>query len=196
MERKRSNKRLVLLILLMTVFSISVTFWSVSSKLNISRVPEFNSRDWDINFLEFSLKSSVTGTTQIVRDPKLEGTYLTSFHVIFGQPGDSVIFSFDLENIGRIDALLLDLVRPDRPLCQGKGTAAFEDAKLICDNLIYTLTYADSGEFVKAGDLLNVGEKKELLLKLEYPKQVNRLPYNNVEITNLSIALVYIQKNM
>ena len=51
--------------------------------------------------------------------------------------------------------------------------------------------YAD-GTKIQAGDTLDKGQSKSFILNLEYSG--TKLPQNVVEISGLSIALIYVQK--
>lgn len=193
-KNQKSNRTLILGILIFTIVSMSFSFWIVSTQFSMELKPTFSSNDWDIRFLEYTLKFDIGGMTQVVSDPVKEGTYLTSFHAIFFRPGDYVFYTIEIENRGRIDALLSDVVKSTKPRCTGTGGSSLEDAKLVCDNLSYILTYEDTGIVVSAGDILDAGQKQTLKLKLSYSNQTSKTPINKVEITGLDVALIYIQK--
>ena len=60
------------------------------------------------------------------------------------------------------------------------------------DGLTYTLTYTDGGQTVSQGDVLNNGETKNMTLKLAYDS--DKLPSDDVTISDLGITLNYVQK--
>lgn len=103
---------------------------------------------------------------------------------------DGVNYTFNVVNDGDLDAKISSIVMP-KPVCTSTGDTAYEDSSLICDNLNYSLTYLDGTE-IKIGDTLEKGQSKSLILKLEYLG--TNLPQNVVEISGLSIALIYVQK--
>ena len=72
--------------------------------------------------------------------------------------------------------------------------AYLTDENNVCDNLTYTLTYAN-GTPVAVDDTLNAGETKSLKLTLTYSASVAAaaLPKDDVSISNLAISIIYAQ---
>ena len=74
------------------------------------------------------------------------------------------------------------------------GATATTDENNVCENLTYTLTYAN-GTPVAVDDTLNAGETKSLKLTLSYSASVAAaaLPKDDVSISNLAISIIYAQ---
>ena len=109
-------------------------------------------------------------------DEKITATNF-SFKANLLQQRDKIVYTFDVENRGKIDAELnaINLKRE-------------EVAKQ--NNIVYTFTYLDGSE-IKAGSLLKSGESKSLKLIVEY-EDVSSINNRDIEF-ELGISLVYIQ---
>ena len=62
----------------------------------------------------------------------------------------------------------------------------------MCNNLTYSLTYAD-GTAVSSDDLLNMSSTEKVKLTLSYNSNAQQVPSNDVMISNLDITMVYVQ---
>ena len=112
-------------------------------------------------------------------------------------PGDSVTYKFEVVNDGTFDAKISSVTIPT-PVCTGSGESKVTDETNICSNLSYTLTYDDENNTpVLLNDTLNAGETKNMKLTLTYSADLasELLPKNDVDISNLSIAIIYSQSN-
>ncbi len=181
----------ILFITCISVIGISFTYASITSKLSIDGYASMNSMKWSIHFQNLS-NANLKGKTLEVTKPTLKNnsTSISDFEVKFMNINDGVNYTFDVVNDGDLDAKISSIVMP-KPVCTSTGDTAYEDSSLICDNLNYSLTYLDGTE-IKIGDTLEKGQSKSLILKLEYLG--TNLPQNVVEISGLSIALIYVQK--
>lgn len=78
------------------------------------------------------------------------------------------------------------------PVCTGlSSTTGTSDATIVSSNIIYTLTYTDTGVEVRKGDIINAGDSKSVTLTLKYNGETSQLPTNDVEISGLDVILVY-----
>ena len=181
----------ILFITCVSVIGISFTYASITSKLSIDGYASMNSMKWSVHFQNLS-NANLKGTTLEVNKPTLKNnsTSISDFEVEFMNINDGVSYTFDVINDGDLDAKISSIVMP-KPVCTSTGDTAYEDSSLICDNLNYSLTYLDGTE-IQIGDTLERGQSKSLVLKLEYLG--TKLPQNVVEISGLSIALIYVQK--
>lgn len=181
----------ILFITCVSVIGISFTYASITSKLSIDGYASMNSMKWSVHFQNLS-NANLKGTTLEVNKPTLKNnsTSISDFEVKFMNINDGVNYTFDVINDGDLDAKISSIVIP-KPVCTSTGDTAYEDSSLICDNLNYSLTYLDGTE-IQIGDTLEKGQSKSLVLKLEYLG--TKLPQNVVEISGLSIALIYVQK--
>jgi len=192
MEKNRNMWLAIIMIGLVAIVGTSVAFASLSTQLNITGTGEVNPANWSIKFQNLSSPTIVGGAT-VVTAPTLSDTTVGTFHVKLTAPGDSVTYTFDVTNNGDLDAEIGTFTKAAIPTCTGTGTSATADEALVCNNLVYTLTYTTGGTAVGVGDTLTHGQTKNLTLKIEYPSTVASLPANTVTISNLAITIIYNQ---
>lgn len=172
----------------------TIAFASFTQQLDIQGKATVNKSSWSIKFA--NLQSVVkTGTATEVTAPTINtnDTKISEYDVTLTTPGDSVSYTFDVVNEGTFNAKISSITIPT-PLCTGNGTTATTDENNVCDNLTYTLTYAN-GTPVAVDDTLNAGETKSLKLTLSYSASVAAaaLPKDDVSISNLAISIIYAQ---
>ena len=172
----------------------TIVFASFTQQLDIQGKATVKKSSWSIKFA--NLQPVVkTGTATEVTEPTINtnDTKISEYDVTLTTPGDSVSYSFDVVNAGTFNAKISSITIPT-PSCEGNGTNAATDATNVCDNLTYTLTYAD-GSPIAVGDALNAGATKSLKLTLTYSSSItaNLLPTDDVAISNLAIAIIYAQ---
>lgn len=189
--KKIFNVITILFVTCIAITGISFTYASVTSKLSIDGYASMNLAKWSIHFQNLS-NANLNGTTLEVTKPTLQknSTSISNFNVRFMNVNDGVTYTFEVINDGDLDAKISSIVMP-KPICKGTTDTSYEYLNLICDNLNYSLTYID-GTKIQVGDTLDKGQSKSLILNLEYSG--TNLPQNVVEISGLSIALIYIQK--
>ena len=76
------------------------------------------------------------------------------------------------------------------------GTAeetATEDERIVRENLVYTLTYADDTA-INVNDVLNKNDSKTLKLTVAYKATATEMPTAEVDITGMDVTFVYGQK--
>ena len=192
-RNNRGYRTIAIIALCLSVLCLSVGFAAFTQSLAITGTGEFNPGTWDIKFKNLSAPVTTSGVT-VVLAPTLNGTStaIGSFDVSLTEPGDSIIYTFDIANDGNVNAVLGTFTKAASPTCTGTGTTAVADASIVCSNIIYTLTYTTGGAPVNTGDTLSAGDTKNVTLKLEYPTGAT-LPEAKVEITDLGITLLYKQ---
>lgn len=190
MRRRSSNnmKSLVLVVLVVAICGLSVAYALLSTTLSISGSTKVSAASWGIKFKNLS-GSNVGGATYTL--PTLSDTALSDYEIILTKPGDSVTFAFDIVNEGTIAAAITSFVK-NTPTCSGVAgsTTGTTDAPLVCNNITYSLTYAD-GTPVAINDTLAAGETKSVKLSLTYNSNAASLPSNDVAISNLDITIIY-----
>ncbi len=192
MEKERKIKVLSVAALLVAVLGLTVAFAALSQTLTINGSATVNTASWDIHFKNLSTPT-LTGNAAVTTAPTIDtkGTTIGNYALKLTKPGDSVTYTFDVENKGTINAKISELVKAAKPTCTGTGAAAAADAKIICDGLTYDLTYTDGGAAVAKEDTLNANETKNLTLKLAF--ESNSLPADDVSISDLGITITYAQ---
>ena len=184
---------LVALALMLSVVGISVGFASMSSTLTIKGTTTVVPASWKIKFTNLQ-QASITGSADVVTAPQITSdTHIGNYAVKLTKPGDSVVYTFDVENEGTLDATL-DTYTFATPTITGTGDAADADATIVRNNLVYTLTYADDTAISTGATLAKDGGKASFKLTISYPATATELPAATVNITDMDITFVYGQK--
>jgi len=192
MGRERTTKIIAAGALVIAIIGLTVGFAAMSTTLQITGTAEMNPATWDIRFGNLSAPTIVGGAT-VLQSPTLSNTMISNFRLSLTKPGDSVTYTFDVTNLGNIDAELSSIT-PLAPTCVGTGAAATADATLVCNNIAYTLTYTANGAPVQASDTLNAGQTRNMTLRLVYSSTATQLPAALVNINSLDITKVYVQR--
>ena len=191
-SKENRVRNVVLSVLAVSLIGLTVAYAQLTQRLNINGTAKSKSNTWDIHFE--NLKSTVTGNAVLSQDNPL--TIVSNSTTISGSvgnlslPGDSIVYTFDIANKGTISAQLSADPIISTPECSSNDATG---ATVVCENVIYTLTYAD-GTLIKAGDYLDSGEKKAAKLTLSLKETMSLVPSKDVSITNIAATLFYNQK--
>lgn len=191
-DNRKAIYAFIALSLILSVTGISIGFAAVSTNLNINGTASVVPATWKIRFTNLSAPS-ITGAAEVVNAPIIQSdTHIGNYEVKLTKPGDKIVYTFDIANNGTIDAELssYDFATPT---ITGTGETALNDAQIINNNLVYTLTYAD-GSTIKKDDALNKGERKSLMLTIGYNSTATELPVNAVSVSDMDVTFVYSQK--
>jgi hypothetical protein len=197
MKQNKKTMTFAGIALLISVISIGIAFAAMSTTLQIQGTAQLDPATWDIRFVNGSLSQDTTGGAT-ASTPLLNATTIGSYSVVLTKPGDSVTFTFDVENAGTIDAIIAALSM-NPPTCQGNGATGSADAAMVCDNLVYTLTNNTvNGTGVAIGDLLDMAggstSRRTMVLRIEYPMTMNTIPSDDVTITIPPLTITYQQR--
>ena len=183
---------LVALALLLSVVGISVGFASMSSTLTINGTTTVVPASWKIKFTNLQ-QQSITGDAVVTTAPQITSdTHIGNYAVKLTKPGDSVVYTFDVENEGTLDAQLATYTFAT-PTITGTGDTAAADASIVSRNLVYTLTYAD-GTAISTGATLASEGKASFKLTISYPATATELPTDTVSISGMDVTFIYEQK--
>lgn len=191
-ENKKTLYSFVALSLVLSVIGISVGFAAMSTELNLNGSASVVPASWKIKFNNLSTPT-ITGSATVVTAPTITSdTHIGNYEVQLTKPGDQVVYTFDVQNTGSIDAELSTYTFAT-PTITGSGTAAAADETIVSNNLVYTLTYAD-GTAINTNDVLNHGDTVSLKLTVGYSATADALPAATVTITGMDVTFVYSQK--
>ncbi len=182
MEKERRTKALVVVVLLIVIAGLTVAFAALSSSLNIKGTAYLDAAKWGIKFENLSEPESV-GTATTTGTAKIEETKsaeITGINVGLSTPGDKVTYTVDLVNEGTINAKI-DKIE--------KTVLTEEQQKY----LTFKVTYKDGTE-VSEGDILSKGERKNLIITIEFIKDLTKedLP-TKANTISLSYKLNFVQ---
>ena len=182
MEKERRTKALVIVVLLVVVAGLTVAFAALSATLKINGTAYLDASKWGIKFDNLSEPVSV-GTAKTTGTAKIEETKsaeITDINVVLSTPGDKVTYTVDLVNEGTINAKI-DKIE--------KTEFTSEEQKY----LTFNVTDKDGNE-INEGDVLASGEIKNLIITIEFKKDLakNDLPASTSTIS-LSYKLNFVQ---
>ncbi len=203
MRTERNLRILAIVAIVLAVGGLSIGFASFSQVLSISNTTAtVTPANFEVVFN--NLQPTVEVGSAIGTNPTFTPgtTIMEDIDITLQNPGDSVTYTFDIENTGTMNAILqtFDMadntsVDPaDRLTCTGSlNPNGATDATNVCGALTYTLKYADDS-VVAANDTLDAGETKTVNLTLTYdPADSALLPVEAVSVSGLDINLTYIQ---
>ena len=177
--KKKSNRKFVLLVLALLLFTITVGYATLSTTLEIKGTSKINNATWNVHFANLNVtEGSVTAT----KAASIDATTTTiDYDVNLTKPGDFYEFTVDVTNTGSINAKLSAI-----PTLGGVSTE--QD---VYTN--YNVTYSN-GKAIGANDKLAAGETKTLKVKVEFDKNItsNQLP-TTAQPLNLTFAMNYVQ---
>lgn len=185
----------------MSIVAVTVAFAAYSSNLTISGSATAKKAHWSVVFTDLQPAvigndNGMTATAKEVTAPAISGqTAIETYNVELQNPGDYVSYNFKISNTGDFPAKIDSSFTMPTPTCT-KGTSGVDnDATNVCDNLEYTLKYVTDNAAVKPGDTFDVGEEKEVQLRIYYKKTVtsDQLPSDDVAIGNLNIVIPFVQ---
>lgn len=184
-------QNIILVVMFISLIGLTVVYANLTQNLKIVSTATYKSAKWDIHFE--NLKSYLTGKATLADTNQLsilgDSTTISGSAGNLSLPGDSIVYTFNIVNKGTIPAVLGADIMKSTPTCSSTNE---DGATIICNNLIYTITYLD-GTQIKKGDTLDVGETKEAKLTLSLSDSMASLPNADVEIENVIATLNYIQ---
>ena len=201
-----SNKKVIaftaLIAMIVSVLGGFVVYAALTQQLNIEGSAAFVPQSWKVRFKAGTLSTPpvLTGGATVTTAPTLTDTLISDFEVILRREGSSVTYTFDIENIGQLDAKLTSYSL-GVPECEGTDPTKIVDEAIICSShLSYTLKYVSgdltanglvAGNNVMVNDMLNSLTTVKVALKLEYSNMADKLPTNTVSISGLDSVLFY-----
>ena len=170
---------------------MSISFLVLSTTIDVEAANRIKSAGWKLYFDDIS-DAYLEGNAEEIQKPYIvnRSTNIRNFDVAFSNYNDSVSYIINVVNGGIIDSKV-STISYQKPVCYGRGINGLKDSKMVCDNIEIELTYA-SGEKIKEGDILDANSREDLKLTIRYVGK--KLPDNVVEIRNLSMTIIYVQK--
>lgn len=200
MNSKRTKILTFLLVaVVVCIVSLTVVYAALSTTLNITGTADVVASTWDVHFTdaniiknkalssvgqEYSVLPLATDTNTCGDDDCVEFIGDTSFTFttsLIAIPGDNRVVEFGVSNDGSIDAVLDSVVL--------SNLSSDQDVYIN-----YYVRYKD-GTIPKTGDSLDSGDFKDLILVVEFDKNItaNQLPAE-VQNLNLTFSMNYVQK--
>ena len=175
----RKTLYLVLGIVIISVFTLSIAYASLSTILEIHGNSEVVASSWDIHLENVQVKNgSVSANVPII-----SGNSTLMFDVELNTPGDYYEFTVNVVNDGTVDAIIDDVIKePELDVSQKKF-------------LNYEITY-QNGELISNKQTLSKGTSMPIKVRIEYRRDisVSDLPSTSTTL-NLKLTLVYVQSD-
>lgn len=198
----------LLAVLILGLGGLTVVYASLTQKLEISSTASVVGNTWDIHFANGTTPVKV-GAAEITTAPKLDNTKITELAVSLSKPGDTVTYTFDIVNAGTIDAIIdeyvINTITNGIVCTDHAGVTDSADAQLVCNNLVFTLTYAENtstaqtlneiaiGTPVAKDQVLKAGQDVSVMLTIGFNQAATAVPANDVSITGLDVDIDYLQ---
>ena len=109
---QEKTKNVLLVVLIVGLVSMTVAYAAFTTTLKIESSAKINNTKWDIQITDFAnagvQPNQVAGNSEVtVNMPEsTSGTTISGLQVVFKKPGDVAKFTFNLKNLGDIDAKL------------------------------------------------------------------------------------------
>ena len=117
---------MVLAIVIISVFTLSIAYASLSTVLEISGSTRVTATNWDIHLANVK----VTNGSVSANTPQISGTSTLSFDVDLNIPGDFYEFTVDVVNDGAIDAMIDSFVITPNLTNEQAKYIKYEDIKM------------------------------------------------------------------
>lgn len=175
-ENKRRSYAIIALVA--SVLTLTVAFVVLNQTLAITSNARVRDPSWNVAFSNLS-EPILSGDAHVLVPAQLSagGTSL-SFEVELFAPGDSVVYTFNVQNFGTINTKVIDTSLTGVLLANA-------------NDIMYTLTYAD-GTTVSPGDLLDAGTNRTLRLTIEFDSNSTAIPLEGV-VLSLGATINYVQ---
>lgn len=196
--------------LFIAVVFISVGFALMSTALTVQGTVKVVPATWDVHFVpssyDFSDNSTTAEDTTDTTDANyvFDDTTFRGYEITLKKPGDKGTITFDVENLGDIDAQVSSV---------NIGTAAFTgeatdptkkaaDEALVEANVTYTITW-DDGTAITTSDVLTKATggvasatgKKTIKIEALYNPLAEALPSAPVVISGKDLSITFTQAN-
>ena len=206
MKRTINLKKYILLVLVICVLTLTIAYAILSTTLNISGSATVQKSSWNVSLGQgvsiFGHDYEISGTA-VYNSPTFNGMTAT-YQISLSKPGDSVEYFFRILNTGTINAEI-DSIINSTPTCTS-STNNTEDASLVCNNLIYEVSYND-GKVISVGDVLNtsenvpqtclkgstIGTVRSIKVKITFKESATAVPSSTVTVSNLKTTINVVQ---
>ena len=183
MEKERRTKALLLSTLVVVVATLSIAFAAMSRTLSINGIAKMDTASWSVYFDNLSNATTVRGAKEVGKPniSTIDNGILENIKVKLSNPKDEISYTVDIVNDGTIDAEITMIKNIELTDAQKK---IFE----------FKVTYTDTGDVLKDGDLLPAGKTKNITINIRFKDDITEadLPKESQTI-NLSYQITYTQ---
>lgn len=182
-------------VLAIGLIGITVAYAALTQQLKIEGTAKVASSKWDVHFGTVSAGNAqgyaTAGTLAKTGETTIAGDIGT-----LKAPGDSIKYTFDIENAGDINAII-DTVTGGQSVTCTSATQSVADA--VCKDLTYSIKYTDGNTTIAKGDQLakatnsSTPTKKNVTLTLTYKSTATTVASEDVTVTADPMTITYVQ---
>lgn len=182
-------------VLAIGLIGITVAYAALTQQLKIEGTAKVASSKWDVHFGTVSAGNAqgyaTAGTLAKTGETTIAGDIGT-----LKAPGDSITYTFDIENAGDINAIIDTVTGGQRVTCTS-ATQSVADA--VCKDLTYSIKYTDGNTTIAKGDQLakatnsSTPTKKNVTLTLTYKSTATTVASEDVTVTADPMTITYVQ---
>lgn len=182
-------------VLAVGLIGITVAYAALTQQLKIEGTAKVASSKWDVHFGTVSAGNpqgyATAGTLAKTGETTIAGDIGT-----LKAPGDSITYTFDIENAGDINAII-DTVTGGQSFTCTSATKSVADA--VCKDLTYSIKYTDGNATIAKGDKLakatnsSTPTKKNVTLTLTYKSTATTVASEDVTVTADPMTITYVQ---
>ncbi len=182
-------------VLAIGLIGITVAYAALTQQLKIEGTAKVASSKWDVHFGTVSVGNAqgyaTAGTLAKTGETTIAGDIGT-----LKAPGDSITYTFDIENAGDINAII-DTVTGGQSFTCTSATKSVADA--VCKDLTYSIKYTDGNATIAKGDKLakatnsSTPTKKNVTLTLTYKSTATTVASEDVTVTADPMTITYVQ---
>ncbi len=182
-------------VLAIGLIGITVAYAALTQQLKIEGTAKVASSKWDVHFGTVSAGNAqgyaTAGTLAKTGETTIAGDIGT-----LKAPGDSITYTFDIENAGDINAII-DTVTGGQSVTCTSATQSVADA--VCKDLTYSIKYTDGNTTIAKGDQLakatnsSTPTKKNVTLTLTYKSTATTVASEDVTVTADPMTITYVQ---
>lgn len=182
-------------VLAIGLIGITVAYAALTQQLKIEGTAKVASSKWDVHFGTVSAGNAqgyaTAGTLAKTGETTIAGDIGT-----LKAPGDSITYTFDIENAGDFNAII-DTVTGGQSVTCTSATQSVADA--VCKDLTYSIKYTDGNTTIAKGDQLakatnsSTPTKKNVTLTLTYKSTATTVASEDVTVTADPMTITYVQ---
>lgn len=182
-------------VLAIGLIGITVAYAALTQQLKIEGTAKVASSKWDVHFGTVN-PGQATGYATAGTLAKTGETTIAGDIGTLKAPGDSITYTFDIENAGDINAII-DTVTGGQSFTCTSATKSVADA--VCKDLTYSIKYTDGNATIAKGDQLakatntSTPTKKNVTLTLTYKSTATTLASEDVTVTADPMTITYVQ---
>lgn len=182
-------------VLAVGLIGITIAYAALTQQLKIEGTAKVASSKWDVHFGTVN-PGQATGYATAGTLAKTGETTIAGDIGTLKAPGDSITYTFDIENAGDINAII-DTVTGGQSFTCTSATKSVADA--VCKDLTYSIKYTDGNATIAKGDQLakatntSTPTKKNVTLTLTYKSTATTLASEDVTVTADPMTITYVQ---